>query len=258
MLDISRREFISLLGGAAAWPLVARAQQPAMPVVGFLNATSPDGYADRLRGFRQGLKDTGYVEGENVAVEYRWAEDQSDRLPALAADLVSRKVAVLAATSTSPALAAKAATATIPIVFMVAEDPVKLDLVASLARPGGNATGINFYTGELTAKRLELLRELVPAATRVAVLINSANISTETTLRDVESAARVMGLQMQVVRAGTRQEIDVAFEAFARERPDALFVGLDSTAGVSNWPNWRRIIESQRHIRRVILPKSAG
>jgi putative ABC transport system substrate-binding protein len=228
MPDLRRREFITLLGGAAvAWPLAAGAQQQAMPVVGFLNATSPDGYADRLRGFRQGLKESGYIEGENVAVEYHWAEDQSDRLPALAADLVRRRVAVLAATSTSPALAAKAATTSIPIVFMVAEDPVRLGLVASLARPGNNATGINFYTGELTAKRLELLRELVPAATRVAVLINSANVSTETTLREVESAARGMGLQMRVVRAGTRQEIDAAFEALARERTDALFVGLD-------------------------------
>jgi putative ABC transport system substrate-binding protein len=227
-IHIRRREFIFTLGGAAAaWPLAAGAQQQAMPVVGFLNATSPDGYADRLRGFRQGLKESGYIEGENVAVEYHWAEDQSDRLPALAADLVRRRVAVLAATSTSPALAAKAATTSIPIVFMVAEDPVRLGLVASLARPGNNATGINFYTGELTAKRLELLRELVPAATRVAVLINSANVSTETTLREVESAARGMGLQMRVVRAGTRQEIDAAFEALARERTDALFVGLD-------------------------------
>ena len=228
MPDLRRREFITLLGGAAAaWPLAAGAQQQAMPVVGFLNATSPDGYADRLRGFRQGLKESGYIEGENVAVEYHLAEDQSDRLPALAANLVRRRVAVIAATSTSPALAAKAATTSIPIVFMVAEDPVRLGLVASLARPGNNATGINFYTGELTAKRLQLLRELVPAATRVAVLINSANVSTETTLREVESAARGMGLQMRVVRAGTRQEIDAAFEALARERTDALFVGLD-------------------------------
>jgi putative ABC transport system substrate-binding protein len=224
-----RREFIRLFGStAAAWPLAASAQQPAMPVIGFLNTASPDTMADRLRGFRQGLKDTGYVEGENVTIEYHWAENQTGRLPLLAAELVGRQVAVIAANSTSPALAAKAATATTPIIFIVAEDPVRLGLVASLARPGGNATGINFYSGELTAKRLELLRELVPAATRVAVLVNPANAtSTDTTLKDLEPAARAMGLQIQVLNASTSGEINATFATFVRERPDALFVGID-------------------------------
>jgi putative tryptophan/tyrosine transport system substrate-binding protein len=221
-----RREFITLVGGAVAWPLAARAQQPAMPVIGFLNPTSPDAFADRLRGFRQGLKDTGYGEGENVAIEYRWADNQTDRLPALAAELVRGRVAVIVG-NTPSALAAKAATTTIPIVFLVAEDPVRLGLVASLARPGGNLTGVNFFTGELTAKRLELLRELVPAATRVAVLVNPAGPDAETTLRDVEPAARAIGLQIPVLNASTSREINAAFATFVRERPDALFVGGD-------------------------------
>jgi putative tryptophan/tyrosine transport system substrate-binding protein len=225
-----RREFITLLGGAAvAWPLAARAQQPGMPVIGFLAGTSPDTFADRVRAFRQGLKDTGYVEGENVAIEYRWAENQIDRLPALATDLVRRQVAVIAATGgITSAFAAKAATTVIPIVFGAGEDPVRLGLVASLARPGGNLTGINFVSTELAGKRLELLRELVPGAARIAVLVNPANsTSTETTLRDVETAARSMGLHLQVLNASTSREIDAAFALFARERPDAIFVGQE-------------------------------
>jgi putative tryptophan/tyrosine transport system substrate-binding protein len=226
---IQRREFITLLGGAAAWPIAARAQQPAMPVIGLLSAASPQELADRLRGFRQGLKDSGYVEGENVAIVYRWAEGQFDRLPALATELVRLRVTAIATASNTAALAAKAATTMIPIVFLTTEDPVKLGLVASLARPSGNATGINFFSGELTAKRLELLREMVPAATRVAVLVNPANTAvTETTLTDVQSAARAMGLQIQVVNASTSHEINAAFATFVRERPDALFVGLDA------------------------------
>jgi putative tryptophan/tyrosine transport system substrate-binding protein len=226
---IRRREFITLLGGAAAWPVAARAKR-AMPVIGFLHPTSPDPHAERMLAFRQGLKNTGHVEGENVAIEYRWAENQIDRLPALAADLVRRKVvAITMIGGATPALAAKAATTTIPIVFLVAEDPVRLGLVASLARPGGNLTGINFFNSELAAKRLALLREMVPAATRVAVLVNPANATTtESTLRDTEPAARAMGLQIQVINASTNREIDAAFAAFVRERPDAIFVGGDA------------------------------
>jgi putative tryptophan/tyrosine transport system substrate-binding protein len=227
---IGRREFITLLGGAAAgWPLAVRAQQTTMPVVGFLNGQSPEGYAERLRGFRQGLKEAGYVEGENVAIEYRWADNQTDRLPQLAADLIRRSVAVIA-TSGGPAsaFAVKAATANIPIVFIVNEDPVKLGLVTSIARPGGNLTGINIFLSELVAKRLGLLRELMPAATRVAVLVNPADAAiTETTLRDVDAAARTLGLQIQIVRASTGREINAAFATLAGARPDALFVGAD-------------------------------
>jgi putative ABC transport system substrate-binding protein len=224
-----RREFIALLGGAAAWPLAARAQQSAMQVIGLLFSTSPDTGVDRLRAFRRGLKESGYVEGENVAMGYGSAEGQYDRLPALAAELVRRQVSVVAAFAPAAAFAVKEATTTIPIVFLVGDDPVKLGLVASLNRPGGNVTGINFVSTELAAKRLELMRELVPGAVRVAVLVNPANArNTETTLKDVEAAARAKGLQIQVVRASTGREIEATFASFMRERPDALIVGTDA------------------------------
>ena len=224
-----RRKFITLIGGAAAaWPMAARAQQSAMPVIGYLDTRSPDAVADRLRAFRQGLKDTGYVERENVGIEYRWAEGQYDRLPELAAELVRRPVTAIVATSTSSALAAKAVTTTIPVVFLVAEDPVRLGLVASLARPGGNLTGINVFTGEVTAKRLELLRDMVPKTARVAVLVNPSNPTAEMTLRDLEPAARAMGLQFQSFNASTSHEINTAFATLVREPPDAIFVSLDA------------------------------
>jgi putative tryptophan/tyrosine transport system substrate-binding protein len=222
-----RREFITLLGGAAAWPLAARAQQPAMPVVGFLFSESPDPVADRLRAFRHGLKETGYVEGENVAIEYRFAEGHNDRLPELAADLVRRQVAVIAAFG-GAALAAKAKTTAIPIVFGLGEDPVRLGLVASLARPRSNVTGISFLNTAVVAKRLELLRELVPGAARIAVLLNPVfAANADATSRDVEAAARAMGLQISVLNASTSSEINAVFSTFARERPGALFVGGD-------------------------------
>jgi ABC-type uncharacterized transport system substrate-binding protein len=223
---MNRREFITLLGGATAvWPLAAPAQQPAMPVIGFLDSRPSDVISDRLRAFRLGLKDVGYVEGENVAIIHRFAEDQIDRLPEMAADLVRRQVAVMIATGVG-AFVAKAATATIPIVFVAGEDPVRLGLVASIARPGGNLTGINLFNTELVAKRLDLLRELVPRAARIAVLVNPADgASTETTVRDATAAAQAIGLQIQVVNANTGREIDSAFETIAREGYHALFVG---------------------------------
>jgi putative tryptophan/tyrosine transport system substrate-binding protein len=226
---MNRREFFTLLGGAAAaWPLAARAQQGAVPVIGFLEIRSPDAIADRLRAFRQGLKDAGYIEGENVAIAYRWGENQIDRLRELATDLVRQHVAVIIATgSPVPALAAKAATTTIPIVFSVSQDPVGLGLVASFAHPGANLTGVNFLTGELTAKRLEVLHELVPAAARVAVLVNPSSPVAKTTVTDVEAAAGAMGLQIQVLNASTSREMEAAFATFVRERPGALFVGND-------------------------------
>ncbi len=224
---MKRRAFIAGLGTAAAWPVVGRAQQSAMPVIGFLHPSSPDAFADRLRAFRQGLKDGGCIEGESVAVVYRWAEDRNAQLPELAVELVHRQVNVIAAFA-SAALAAKASTTTVPIVFLVIEDPVRLGLVASLARPGGNATGINILSGELAAKRVELLRELVPAATRVAVLVDpAAPASVETTVKDLAAAARGLGLQIQILNASTSHEIDAAFATFVRDRPDALFVGND-------------------------------
>jgi len=218
-----------IVGSAVTWPLSARAQQSVMPVVGLLDQRSPEELADRLRGFRQGLRDSGFVEGQNVAIEYRWAENKLDRLPDLAADLVRRQVAVIATTSgVSPTLAAKAATTTIPVVFVVGDDPVKLGLVTNLARPAGNLTGINFFSGELGAKRLELLRELVPGATRVAVLVSPANANyAETTINEVGTSAHSMGLQIQVLKASTISEINAAFATFAGARPDGLFVGHD-------------------------------
>ena len=225
---MKRRTFIRLLGGAAgAWPLAARAQQQTMPVIGFLNSASPATYSHLLGAFRQGLKDSGFSEGENVAIEYRWAENEFDQLPPLARELVRRQVAVIAAGGIHSALAAKAATSTIPIVFNIGDDPVRLGLVASLARPGGNVTGVNNFIYELVAKRLTLLLELVPSAIRVAVLVNPVNVQTETTLRDVEAAARQAGLQIQVAKASTAREIDAAFAALARDRVDALFVPPD-------------------------------
>jgi putative ABC transport system substrate-binding protein len=220
-----RRDFLRVLSGTAiAWPRVARAQPAAMPVIGLLNAQSLDGFSEQLRGFRQGLKDTSHVEGENVAIEYRLAENQMDRLPVLAADLVRRAVTVIAAVGGPPAvLAAKAATTTIPIVFITGGDPVSLGFVTNLARPGGNLTGISFFNAELAAKRLALLRELVPAAVRVAVLVNPAIAAiTEATLRDLEQAARAMGLKIQVLTASTGREINAAFASLdlaSRWRP---------------------------------------
>jgi putative tryptophan/tyrosine transport system substrate-binding protein len=226
---IRRREFIAGLGSAAAWPLAARAQQPTMPVIGFLNGGSADASANRVRAFRNGLGENGYVEGQNLVVEYHWLEGQYDRLPAIMADLVRRGVAVIVTPSSTPsAIAAKTSTTTIPIVFAVGEDPVKLGLVDSLARPRGNATGINFFNQEVDAKRLGLLHELVPRAIRVAVLVNpTVPTIAETTSREVQKAGRAIGLQIQVYKASTSREIDAAFAVFARERSDALFVAGD-------------------------------
>jgi putative tryptophan/tyrosine transport system substrate-binding protein len=228
---MKRRAFITLLGGAAAaWPLAAGAQETAMPVVAFVTPSERDSFPPHyVAAFRKGLSDTGYIEGQNVSVEYHWLEGRYDRLPALMADLVRRQVAVIATPGGSlAALAAKAATATIPIVFGVAENPVSIGLVASLARPGGNLTGINFFLGEVVAKRLGLLHELVPKAVRIAVLVNPANIASTESIRDIPEAARTLGLQVQVLKASTGPEIDAGFSAMVRDRADALFIAPDA------------------------------
>jgi putative ABC transport system substrate-binding protein len=225
MLNMKRREFITLLGGAAAWPLAARAQQPAMPVIGFLNSASPEGYAPMIAAFRQGLSETGYVEGQNVAIEYRLANNEIDRLPELAADLVRRRVAVIAATGgTAVPLAAKAATTTIPIVFGVGGDPVKFGFVTSFNRPGGNVTGISFMSDELVPKRVGLLHELVPGAVRFAVLVNPTIPNTETLTRGSQAAASAIGRQIEVLTASTNRDIDLAFASLVEKQADALLV----------------------------------
>jgi putative ABC transport system substrate-binding protein len=225
---LRRREFIAGLGGAAAWPLAARAQQRAMPVVGFMNLRSRETSADNAVAFHRGLGESGYVEGQNITVEYHWLDGQPNRVPAVLDDLIRRRVAVIATPgSTFITIAAKAKTTNIPIVFGVSEDPVRLGLVASLARPGGNATGFNSLLREVDAKRMALLHELAPKALRVAVLLNPSVGASETTLQQVEEAARRIGLQLHMLYASTSREIDAAFATFVRERPDALFIDGD-------------------------------
>ena len=226
---MKRREFVSLLvGGAAAWPLVARAQQPAMPVIGYLNSRSRDTDTPFLAAFHRGLNETGYVEGQNVAIEYRWAEGQYDRLPVLATDLVRRRVTVMAATSTPAALAAKAATSAIPIVFTTAADPIAVGLVDSLSRPSGNVTGVNSYLSDLGAKRLELLRQLVPTAALIGMLVNPNYPDAESQAKDVKEAARTLGQQVHVVNADSEGDLNRAFATFIELKADALLVSLDS------------------------------
>jgi putative tryptophan/tyrosine transport system substrate-binding protein len=223
-----RREFITLISSAAMWPLAAGAQQPAMPVIGFLHGASPEGRAATMTAFHQGLKEAGYVEGHNVAIEYRWAEGHYDRLPALAADLVRRQVAEIVTVGTPPALAAKAASSTIPIVIQVAVDPVQIGLVASLNRPGGNVTGVAALAVEVAAKRLEVLHELLPTSAAAALLVNPNTALTEPETKGVQDAARSLGLQLHVLGASTEGEIDAAFGKLIELRAGGLLVGVDS------------------------------
>src|SRR5262252_3788152 len=225
MLDMKRRDFITLLGGAAvAWPITARAQQPAMPVIGFLNGASQEGYAPSVAAFRQGLNEAGYVEGQNVTIEYRWAEGQYDRLPSLAAELVQQKVSVIAATSTPAALAAKAATSTVPIVFTTGGDPIKLGLVASMRRPGGNVTGATQLTVEVGPKRLELARELFPGATTFALLVNSANPVAATVSKDLQAVADTLAVRLHVLHASTEADFEAVFATAVQLRAAALVI----------------------------------
>jgi putative tryptophan/tyrosine transport system substrate-binding protein len=225
---IGRRKFLAALCGAGAWPLTARAQQPATPVVGFLNSASPDLYSDRMRAFRQGLSDTGFAEGRNVAIEHRWAENQNDRLPALAVDLARRQVSVIAAVGIPAVMAARAATATIPIVFQGGFDPVAAGFVASLNRPGGNLTGVTSLAVELGPKQLELLHELVPATTIIALLVNPTNANTETLTKDHQAAARILGLQLHVLHASTERDFDTVFTSLVQMRAGALVIAVDA------------------------------
>jgi putative ABC transport system substrate-binding protein len=232
-----RRDFIKVVASSAVtWPFAARAQQPAIPVIGYLDSRSPEAVQNRLRGFHQGLKEAGYVEGENVTILYRWADDRTDRLPLLAAELVSRSVAAIFTAGIPSALAAKAATTTIPIIFVVGSDPVQIGLATSLSRPGGNLTGIDVFTAQIGAKRLEVLRDLLPHATRIGVVVNPADAgATDVQLKELDAAALAMGLQIKIHNADTRGEIDAAFEAMDRDRPDAVF------AGTSTFLNGRRV-----------------
>jgi putative tryptophan/tyrosine transport system substrate-binding protein len=230
---VKRREFITLLGGAAAWPLAANAQQPAMPVIGFLNSASPEPYAPAVSAFRQGLKETGYVEGQNVAVEYRWAKAQYDRVSAMAAELLDRRVAVIIA-NTPGVQAIKAVITRTPIVFTTGSDPVQLGLVASLSRPGGNVTGVTTLNVEVTPKRLELAHELLPAATTIAVLVNPSNPNTEIELRGMQSAGRALGLQLHVVHASSERDFGAAFETLSQLRASVLVISGTDTFLISN------------------------
>lgn len=260
-IDIRRRQFISALGLAAVtWPRVARAQKAPLPVVGLVDGGSAEGSVPHVAAFRKGLTETGYADGQNVTVEEHHLAGQFDRLPELMADLVNRQVAVIATPGfTTGAVAAKAATATIPIVFGVAQDPVQLGLVASLAKPGGNATGINFFVVEVVAKRLRLPRDLVPKAVRVAVLVNPANVATvEPILRAAREAAPAIGLQILTLNATTSNKIDAAFASFARDRPDALFVAPDVFFNSRRSPNWRRATAFRQVTTTAGLSPQAG